>query len=187
MHDPSDDDGVGYRKPPKSSRFAKGQSGNPKGRPKGSKRTIPYDTVLGRKVTITERGRQREVTAAEAFLLHMAQGGLKGDASQADLLLEAIAHGRKQFNIGQGEGVSKIVLIPIAPGNPNSALYRLGMARKLDALRPSNRTVLEPWIIEAALARFGSRQLSKSEQEVVMKATRTPHKVKWPDWWKVLP
>jgi hypothetical protein len=189
MHDPSDGEGVGvgYRNPPKASRFTKGQSGNPKGRPKGSKTSIPYDAVLGRKVTITENGRPRQVTAAEAFLLSLAKGGLKGDASQADLLLEAIDRGRKQFGIRREQGISRIVRLPVAPGNPNSAMFKLGMARKLDPFRPSNRTVLEPWVVEAALARFGSRELTRSQQEVVIKATRTPNKVKWPEWWEVEP
>ena len=144
-----------------------------------------YDAVLGRKVTITENGRQRQVTAAEAFLLSLAKGGLKGDASQADLLLEAIDRGRKQFGIRREQGISRIVRLPVAPGNPNSAMFKLGMARKLDPLRPSNRTVLEPWVVEAALARFGSRQLTRSQQEAVVEATRTPHKVRWPEWWEV--
>ena len=34
--------------------------------------------------------------------------------------------------------------------------------------------MLEPWIVEAALARFGEKQLTPKEQEIVLKATRTP-------------
>ena len=32
-----DDDPVGYKTPPKNTQFQPGQSGNPKGRPKGTK------------------------------------------------------------------------------------------------------------------------------------------------------
>jgi hypothetical protein len=42
--------------------------------------------------------------------------------------------------------------------------------------------VLEPWIIEAALALL-SKKLSRADQRIIVKAARTPHKVKWPDWW----
>jgi hypothetical protein len=42
---------------------------------------------------------------------------------------------------------------------------------------------LEPWIVEAALARLGERRLTRDEQRVVERATRTPQKVSWPKWW----
>ena len=47
--------------------------------------------------------------------------------------------------------------------------------------------VLEPWIVEAALARFAEKRLTPEQQEIVLKATRTPAKVRWPDWWVVRP
>jgi hypothetical protein len=59
------------------------------------------------------------------------------------------------------------------------------MATKLDRFRPAARMVLEPWIVEAGLARLGERKLTREEQAKVVQATRTPHKVRWPDWWEI--
>ena len=47
------------------------------------------------------------------------------------------------------------------------------------------RWQLNPWIVEAALARLGDRRLTQGEQREVWQATRTPHKVQWPHWWSV--
>src|SRR5688572_32525738 len=72
---------VGYGKPPGSTRFQTGRSGNPKGRAKGRRNEPPYESVLGQTVTIREDGQERRVTAAEAFLLHIAKRGLDGDSA----------------------------------------------------------------------------------------------------------
>jgi hypothetical protein len=57
---------------------------------------------------------------------------------------------------------------------------------KLDPYRETARMVLEPWLIEAALARL-DRRLSPADQRIILKATRTPHGVRWPDWWSEHP
>jgi hypothetical protein len=56
------------------------------------------------------------------------------------------------------------------------------MAKKLDPYRETARMALEPWLVEAALARL-DRKFRPAEQRIVMNATRTRHKVRWPEWW----
>jgi hypothetical protein len=60
------------------------------------------------------------------------------------------------------------------------------MATKLDPYRETARIALEPWLVEAALARL-PQPLSPADQRIVMKATRTPGKVRWPEWWSENP
>ena len=176
---------TGYGRPPTGTRFAKGRSGNPKGRPKGRTKGAPYEWLLGRKVTISEKGEARQVTAAQAFLLQLAKRGLSGNAGEAISALAAIDQGKIQRSMGPSGGITKIITQFVSPGNPTSTLVDFGMARKLDRFRPTSRMVLEPWLVEAALTRFGDRQLSREEQIKVIEVTRTPHKVRWPYWWTI--
>jgi hypothetical protein len=82
--------------------------------------------------------------------------------------------------------VSTIVVVMVAPGSVTSALEPLRMARKLDPYRETARMALEPWLVETALARLG-RALSPADQQIIVKAARTPHRVKWPKWWSEHP
>jgi Family of unknown function (DUF5681) len=181
--DETEEDGVGYHKPPKATRFKKGQSGNPAGRPRGRRREAPYEAILGQMVTIREDGTTRRVTAAEAFLLKLTKSGLEGDGAAARASLAAIEYAREQHDAALGGSrISAIVREAVAPGSVALALQPLRMARKLDPYRDTAQIALEPWLVEAALARL-DRRLSPAEQQIIVKATRTPRKVRWPEWW----
>ena len=175
---------AGYGKPPRGSQFRKGQSGNPKGRPKGKRNSeIPYDHVLGQMVTVREDGRQRRITAAEAFILQLTQKGLAGDSAAARSSLAAIEIARAKTEHVHGSTVSKIIIVPM---QIECVLRTLGIATKkypMDEKRV--RWEINPWAVETALGRLGDRQLTETEQREVWNCTRMPHKVRWPEWWTV--
>ena len=83
---PHDDETVGYGHPPKQTRFQKGRSGNPRGRPKGA---LNLATALARTlkepVVITEHGRKKTITKFEAAVKQLVNKAASGEA-------RAIAH-----------------------------------------------------------------------------------------------
>jgi hypothetical protein len=146
---------------------------------------LPYEAVLGREVIIRENGRERGVTAAEAFLLQLTKLGLDGDSTAARAAIAALGDIRDtDLSVPY---LREIIHSIVAPGSVSSAVECLRIGTKLDRYRETARILLEPWIVEAALARFGEKQLTPEEQEIVLKATRTPTRVRWPDWWVVMP
>src|SRR5258705_7117246 len=183
--DDDEEDGAGYRRPPRTTRFAKGQSGNLSGRPRGRWREAPYEAVLGQMVTIREGGVERRVKADEAFLLQHTKRALEGDGAATRTTLAVIEYAKERISTLHGF-IHTIVHVIVSPGSVTYALMPLRMAKNLDPYRETARMVLEPWLVEAALARL-NRRLSPAEQRTIVKATRTPHKVKWPDWWSEHP
>jgi hypothetical protein len=127
--DDAEDIEVGYRQPPRTTRFTKGRSGNPAGRPRGRHREAPYETVLGRTVTIREDGTERRVTAAEAFLLQLAKRGVEGNSAAARASLDVLEDAGKQQKLS---GPDRIVRVLVATGSVTRALEPLRMAKKLD-------------------------------------------------------
>jgi hypothetical protein len=84
-----EDSQVGYRRPPKSTQFRKGASGNPKGRPKGSLNlsTLCIKTMF-EKVVINENGRRKSVSKLEAALKQLTNKAAMGNQGAIRLLLE---------------------------------------------------------------------------------------------------
>ena len=177
---------TGYKTPPNHARFRPGQSGNPRGRPKGRHREAPYDVVLGQLVTVREAGSERITTAAEAFLLQLAKRGLEGDGPSARAAMCAIEEARAR-QITKNPPPIRVVRHLVTPGSVNLALIPLRMAKLLDPFRDTARTMIEPWIVEAALARLNDRHLTAAQQRIIITSTRTPHKVRWPLWWTEKP
>lgn len=80
----SEDGDIGYGKPPKQYQFKPGQSGNPKGRKKGS-RGLRTDlgAELRSKVPVTENGKTRQLTKQQLVLKAMVTKAAKGDTKAA--------------------------------------------------------------------------------------------------------
>jgi hypothetical protein len=71
---------VGFTRPPKHSRFMKGKSGNPRGRPKGSKNLATMFEKVGReRITVIENGHSRNLTKKEAIVLKLTNKSVSGD------------------------------------------------------------------------------------------------------------
>ena len=79
---------VGHGKPPKSGQFKPGQSGNSKGRPKGTK-NLKTDLAeeLGEKITIKEGGVPKRVSKQRAVIKALMSGAVQGDSKSISILL----------------------------------------------------------------------------------------------------
>jgi len=71
---------VGFGKPPRQSRFQKGASGNPKGRPKGKRNLVTVlERTLRETIVIKENGMPRTVTKLEAAVKQLVNKAASGD------------------------------------------------------------------------------------------------------------
>jgi hypothetical protein len=102
----SNDDKVGYGRPPKKSRFKPGQSGNPRGRPKGTK-DLKTDLAeeLQEQVLVTEGGRKKSISKQRAMLKSLMARAVQGDVRAAVAVISEL-HRLALANVGNDESES---------------------------------------------------------------------------------
>lgn len=166
----SDDEAIGYRKPPRRTQFKKGQSGNPRGRPKGSTLRSAVEKVLDRAVTVTIDGERRKVPITEALVMQLAQRALGGDLPAAREVLKIgnqVAQTRKEDEAADGNNL-RIEIIDVLE------TYACGPALEaLEVIEQGHpdpyQYRIQPWVVEAALAR--GLELTEAQRKQVEKFT----------------
>ena len=186
--------------PPKHSRFKKGQSGNPKGRPRKVRSDTPsgsaFDIVFDRTLTIRTRGEAREVDVEEALLHKTLQEALDGSRLARRKVMAMIAV-REAARVKRGTR-TKVPGGPITRKiehagafEPNAAMLILGITRKDPCwenppsyMKPGDgddRFLLEPWAVQAAIGRRrGGSQLEDRQVEDIKRCTHQPARIQWP-------
>jgi hypothetical protein len=129
---------VGYGKPPKTTQFKKGQSGNPKGRVKKSPvqdLRLLLDGILAEEVHVREGGRVRKMTNLESLLHIQMTNALKGSKPAVRALIK---HARKAgffTRLDRYEGLGRAVEKPLA--GDHGKILRLYRAEKAAAATSS--------------------------------------------------
>jgi hypothetical protein len=87
----STENAVGYGQPPRGNQFKPGQSGNPKGRPKGSRSVgSVLQDILRQKVAVTENGRTRRLSTLDVVLRRLANDAMRNETSAVKLILTLV-------------------------------------------------------------------------------------------------
>ena len=177
-------------KPPASTRFRKGQSGNPRGRPRKKPDPTPsaFDVVIDRTLTIVQDGVPREVTVDEALQHQTYQDAIAGNRAARREVLKMIA--KREQAITEKTARRSLVELRFREKDPRSvddALLLHGIAcldprwTEPDALEEHERLLLEPWAVKAALGRRAGSKLTKQKLDEARRCTHDAETIAWPE------
>ncbi len=173
----------------RAGRFAKGKSGNPKGRPRAVRESTgsAFDIVIDRTLTVTQGAVAREVTVEEALQHRTYLDAIAGNRAARRDVLKMIAK-REQFlatRRTQPKLQVEMRTEPEDPDNADAALLILGIAghdpHRQPPHYPHTRLRLEPWAVQAALSRrSGGRRLTDKEMDEIKRCTLNADTLRWP-------
>jgi hypothetical protein len=180
-------DPVGPGRPPAATRFRKGESGNPKGRPRSNPpdSSSAFNVVFDRTLTLTQGGKPREVAVEEALQHRTYQDAIAGNRAARREVLKMIAK-REKWLAAKAPKQRPVELLtePTDPDNAHEALILLGIAepdlRWTAEDDKYERLLLQPWAVQVALSRRGRRSLSAKDISEIKRCTKDAEKLRWP-------
>jgi hypothetical protein len=180
--------GNGRGSPPVETRFRKGQSGNPGGRPKSRHANAPsaFDVLFDRTLSVQHNGAQREMTVDEALEQKTYQQAIAGDRKARRDILKMIVAREQALSAKRGTRPTgpQLLVEHMDPDNADEALQLLDIARlcprSYKPLYRDERLMLEPWAVKAALHRRSLGPLSADDIALIEQSTRDPQSLRWP-------
>ncbi|MCZ4343019.1 DUF5681 domain-containing protein [Sphingomonadaceae bacterium G21617-S1] len=165
-------------------KFKPGQSGNSKGRPPKPKFDVPYP-FLNETGLMEIDGQIYRLTRSQAFLRMIATATFSPDSSLPQTTAKLMMDITKERWQRPPTELPKYGERTPGQMDFSGCMEFLFMARKLNRMRACRRMVIQPWLVEMALDGLSEEPpLSLIEQKIVVEATRTPWKVKWPSYWE---
>jgi len=87
---------IGYRRPPKATRFKKGKSGNPSGKRKQSANTIDPATIIfaigNEEIVVVDNGKRKRMKKDEIHFRRLFTKAIKGDLKAARIVMDMAAN-----------------------------------------------------------------------------------------------
>lgn len=177
-------------RPGHSTRFQKGRSGNPKGRPRKGKPAIQssYDTLLDLTLPANMDGTPQAISAEQALQIKTYNQAMAGNRGAQRKILKMIEEREAHF-VKKADRLPKVeeVFDFFDPTNAFDALLLLDIAsRDLEVeARPEpgsdpRRLWLEPWAVQLALSKRKVRRLPSPSNPLPTRAIRDANAVKWP-------
>ena len=151
-------------------------------------RASAFDIIINKTLTMTSTGGvQREVTVEEALQHRTYQDAIAGNRPACREILKMIAAREGYLSARRRPQASKIEMRvePNDPENAEAAMLLLGIAvGHLEQEVPKDvgpAIRLEPWAVQAALARRrGGRELTDREMSEIKRCTRASESLRWP-------
>lgn len=175
---------------PRTGRFQKGNSGNPKGRPR-KQIALPdaarsaFEIVFEKRVTVSQGGVDQELSVEEALQLRTYQDALAGNRAARREILKMIKKREKAIADGGQRRLPSVTqkIDSSEPRNADAAMCLLGIATPDKFFEEHNPGAiqLEPWAVQAALSRRrGGKALTPHDVADIKRCTRSPETLRWP-------
>jgi uncharacterized protein DUF5681 len=104
---------TGYKHPPVKTQFRKGQSGSPKGRPKGSRNLVPVlSDVLNQPVTLRNGSKTRQAPKGEALIDKLLNMASKGERQAVDAVINFLGKIERLVEPPQEESKAGVMVVP---------------------------------------------------------------------------